>query len=114
MKLDRSRISILLLIFCGTMGIALWFSWNARHNSGIRFLPRRGPAQWIVYPSPFLGSARPRIELETKFRREFVLKQAPQKAQLSWCAFTNGSVALNDLPLVSHQATKQNWKDPRI
>src|SRR5204863_9213592 len=110
LRLDRSGLFILLLIIGGTGGIALWFLWNARHNSAIQFLPHRRPAEWIVYPSPFLGGARPRIELETKFRREFVLRHPPAKARLSWCGFKRCEVIVNDLPVV--QQSPENWKQP--
>src|SRR6266436_10107347 len=99
LKLSRASLSVLLLIVCAVFGMALWFWWNGWHNSAVSFLPHRRPAAWIVYPSPFLAHERPRVELDTKFRRELVLQQVPSRVQLSWCGFTRCTVALNDVPL---------------
>lgn len=113
MKFNRASLYLLLLILCGMTCGGLWFWWNGWHNSGLSYLPHRQPAEWIVYASPFLASERPRIELETRFRREFVLKDAPAKAEISWSGFTRSSLAVNDVGVGGPEGPGGDWKKPR-
>ncbi len=109
--MKRGRLSFVLLIVCGITGFALWLSWKARHSNAIQFLPNHRPAQWIVYPSFFSPKERPRIELDTRFRHEFFLKEQPGNAKLSWRAFTRCTLEVNGAQVSLPKESRERWKE---
>ena len=112
MKLNRLSLATLLLILAGALAISLWLWWTACFHRNTQFLPHRHQAAWIVYPSPLAPRTRPKVELESKFRREFVLKDAPVSAILSLCSFKHGSVQVNQTLVPLPTTPQANWKTP--
>jgi len=111
-KISRLNLFVVVVCVCGTIGIAAWLWWSACTNHAIPYLPRRSPAQWIVYPLPFSPAERHRVELETTFRQEFLVSEASSQAELSLCAFTRCSLALNGVPVSLPLVSQGNWKKP--
>ena len=90
----------LIVLSAGVFAAGLALLWVlATQSATIYFLPRRGAAEWIIYPTPADGPGFQRVELSTKFERDFVLAEAPREASLRLCAFKRASLQINGKPL---------------
>ena len=78
-----ARRLALALVVCSALGSLGWLWWGCVRRPDIYYLPRRAPAEWIIYPSGPNGTVHPRLEMSTIFRRSFTLERAPAKAVLS-------------------------------
>src|SRR5436190_19205023 len=91
-----------------------WLWWACRQNAETHFLPKRGPAEWIVYPNPPDAGLHRIAESSAEFRRDFVIEGAPAHCVLSVCAFRSFTVSLNGALLSIPPAHSANWKEPTI
>ncbi len=69
-----------------------------------RLLPPKGPAAWVVYPSPFDTQIHPAAEVRAVFHRRFVMPRAPAAAMLEVRAFGRAAVSLNGARLPGSDA----------
>ena len=90
--------------------MAGWFYRLATASSDIAFLPRRAPAQWIVFPKPPDGSIHHIADLDARFRRTFVLTSVPPAANLFIRGFQQWSITLNGVSLENSPTATNNWK----
>ncbi len=90
--------------------MAAWFYWLATVSSDIAFLPRRAPAEWIVFPKPPDGTIHHLADIDTRFRRTFVLASTPSTASLSLRGFQQWSATLNGAPLENPHDPANRWK----
>lgn len=109
-SLGGARGFALLLVCSSVLGALSWLWWGATKDSGIRFLPERTGAAWIVYPNAASGSLHPSVELSTIFRRVFLMERAPAQATLSVAGFRHYSVSLNGHALDRPLRTGKSWK----
>jgi len=58
-------------------------TWLCQRDPGINFLPPHKHAEWIFFPSAVEGKARGVANLDTLFRREFILQRPASRAFLS-------------------------------
>jgi len=72
-----------------------WLTWVCTRNPNINFLPRHGQAEWILFPSVMDSSAHHVTTLDTIFRREFLLNERPQVAQLDIRAAKHAELKIN-------------------
>ncbi len=104
----------LWLIACAAvvmLGLAGLWRLCAR-NPGIAYLPRHGPAEWVVYAWPYNPVAQHVVELNSVFRKSFVLDQPSAQATLAVRALRRMAVAINGTNLtLAAAATNANWKD---
>jgi Flp pilus assembly protein TadD/4-amino-4-deoxy-L-arabinose transferase-like glycosyltransferase len=102
-----------LLLVCGSaLAALLWLGWSGARRPDVNFLPRRGPAEWIVYPTPPQGTTHLRVELSTTFRHEFGLDRPPTEASLRVAAFHRYNITLNGVTLGPPTEPGANWKQP--
>jgi hypothetical protein len=71
----------LAFVVSGALGSLVWLWWNAVWRSEIAFLPRRSPAEGIVYPPVPAGMQHAHLELSTQFKRSFVPASVPPSAE---------------------------------
>ena len=107
--LRRFALGLVVLSGAGALG---WLWWNALYRTGIAFLPRRAPAEWIVYPSEPDLLPHPRVAMHTEFRRAFHLEQPPAQAVLSLAGFGRYAVAVNGAAPPAPVRSGSNWKQP--
>ena len=109
----RVRRIAVAFFFSGVTAIALWLCWRCRHDPAIRFLPKEGPATWIVYPNPPDILAHPITNSNGSavgiFRRSFFLEQGPTDAQLQIRALETFSVRINGEE--ARGPTSLHWKE---
>src|SRR5204862_342220 len=86
-----------------------WLTWVCTRNPNINFLPRHGQAEWILFPSVMDSSARHVMTLDTIFRREFLLNERPQVAQLDIRAAKHSELKINGSSV--EIGNSRNWKD---
>ncbi len=103
----RLRLFLLVAALLATF-LGLW--WVATGSSDLHFLPARGPAQWLVYPSPPNADGLAPIRLGAEFRRTFVIARPPTAPRLAVCAFTEYSVQLNGKAVGPPVRAGKNWK----
>src|SRR5262245_1256594 len=89
-----SRVHTLLGLV-GLVAISGWLWWTCRKNPETNFLPRRSPAEWIVYPNPPDAGMHRIAESKAEFRRDFVLQSATADGVLRVCGFREFGVKLN-------------------
>jgi tetratricopeptide (TPR) repeat protein len=96
------------------LGLMAWLVWRCHYDPTVRFLPRRAPADWIVYPNaPDItahDSAHPGSAPVAQFRRAFVLESAVLGASVQVRAFGACSLRINDRPVPIPAGG--NWKEP--
>src|SRR5262249_38344898 len=87
----------------------LWWFCTARPQT--RFLDPRGPAQWVVFPTPSGLLAHAHVERTVTFRRTFSLAAAPAAALLRLRGMERFQLELNGdvLPPAEGGA---DWKQP--
>ena len=112
MNISRPSFALLLLCIAGALAISLRLWWMASRSSAIAFLPHRQPAEWIVYPSPPAPGVHQGLELDSRFHRDFAIKEVPSNAVLSVCAFKRCSIILNDVSVSLPNSPQGNWKKP--
>ena len=93
-----------LLLGCG------WVWRLCQYDSGYPFLPRLGPAEWIVYPKPPDATPHNATPFWAVFRRSFKLEALPPAATLSVRAFKQGAVHINGRPVDKLPLREQDWK----
>jgi hypothetical protein len=89
----------------------LWLVWKAERDPRIPFLPARAPAAWILYPTPPSALPQSAVELDTLFRRSFVLDRQPGTASLRVAWSRRGTVTVNGTP-AAESLPGTNWKRP--
>ncbi len=87
-----------------------WVWWLCQHDAGIPFLPRKGPAEWIVYPKPPDTTPHSAVPFWAEFRRSFTLAAAPATAALEVRTFRAGAVRLNGHVLEGLPLDRPDWK----
>jgi tetratricopeptide (TPR) repeat protein len=108
---DRGR----LVVVTATLALAVFFIWTwwlAKYSGSVDFLDRRAPAEWILYPKPPEGVLHKTADLDTAFRRGFVLSNRPGHAVLSIRAMKKWEISINGKPISASPATDGNWKHP--
>jgi tetratricopeptide (TPR) repeat protein len=108
---SRVRWVVLLLVLVCAVGVLGWLYWTTR-RSQVNFLPRRSPAEWIVYPSAADANSRPCVDLGTSFRRSFNVEAVPPQMALRVAAFGHYSVSINETLLGAAAQRGANWKQP--
>jgi Flp pilus assembly protein TadD len=107
-----ARPLALALVVSSVVGALGWLAWNALWRSEIAFLPRRAPAEWIVYPSVPEGLLHARLELSTQFKRSFVLERVSAQAQLRIAGLHRYALLINGVTPGSPTRSAHNWKQP--
>jgi tetratricopeptide (TPR) repeat protein len=87
------------------MSVLAWFAWQ---DPAINFLPSDSRADWIVSPTAADPHAHWFANLDTTFRRDFVLTNLPGTARLSVRAMRRAEVKINGTPV--HFPPNSNWK----
>src|SRR5262245_9099422 len=98
----------LLAALCAAAG---WLAGRAAFDPRIPFLPARAPAAWLIYPTPPSALPQVAVELDTLFRRSFVLARQPAQASLRVAWSRHGIVTVNGTPAAA-SAPGANWKTP--
>ena len=84
-------------------------TWLCQRHPGINFLPPHKHAEWIFFPSAVEGKARGVANLDTLFRREFILQRPASGAVLSVRAAKRVQLTINDRKV--DLVASHNWKD---
>jgi len=100
---------LLLTLLAALLAGAAWLAAEALFDSGIPFLPARAGASWILYPTPPVSLSQPAVDVDTVFRRAFVLDRRPLVATLDVLWFRRGAVWLNGT-LIAQSAPGRSWK----
>lgn len=85
--------------------------WKARRDPATPFLPARAGASWIVYPTAPATLPQVAVEMQTVFRRTFVLERQPAAAALRVCLNLRGSVLVNGERVFTGRSDA-SWKTP--
>lgn len=96
-------ILLLAAFACGSL------AWLCLRDPKINFLAGNDRAEWIVFPKAMIAGAQRIANLDTKFRREFVIEAQPQTARLKLRAAKYAEVKINGTPV--GLAAGRNWKD---
>jgi hypothetical protein len=105
----RRRWTLLTLVGIFA-GIAGWVWWLVTTDPDVPFLTHRGPAEWIVYPSPPSGFVHPGVDLQAVFFKSFALDRVPLSATLRVRCYRDGVVAINGTPVPFESGPAGNWK----
>lgn len=97
----------------GLVLVTAWVWWRCARNPNVYFLSRHAGAEWIVFPSAPEINLHRAANWTGTFRRTFVLDAVPQHAEISWRAFLNGTLAINDDILTTNAGVDGNWKLPQ-
>jgi len=84
-------------------------TWLCRSDPGTNFLPPHKHAEWIIFPAAVEVKARGVANLDTLFRREFILQRPASGAVLSVCAAKRVQLTINDRKV--DLVASHNWKD---
>ncbi len=90
-----------------------WCWWISQYDSRVPFLPKAGPADWIIYPKSADTTPHQMVSLATVFRRTWTLPAAPADARLSVRVFKEGEVRINGRALSEIQLRARDWKKIR-
>src|SRR5258708_4683564 len=90
---------------------ALWVWRLCDHDSRVIFLPREGPAEWILYPKPVVPYRQAVADLPAEFRRDFRIQRVPASALLSVRACKRFLASINGKP-VQIAPPEAGWKQP--
>jgi hypothetical protein len=105
---SRRAVAALLVVLCAALG---WIGWKTGVDPGTPFLPARSPAAWLLYPTPPSTLPQAAVEMDTVFRRTFVLPRQPAAAKLRVCWYRHGAVAVNGVPAAIERPGAP-WKRP--
>jgi tetratricopeptide (TPR) repeat protein/4-amino-4-deoxy-L-arabinose transferase-like glycosyltransferase len=83
--------------------------WICQRDTRINFLPPHKDAEWIFFPSAVEVKARGLANLDTLFRREFILQRPASGAVLSVRAAKRVQLTVNDRKV--DLVASHNWKD---
>ncbi len=108
MLLMKSWHRAALIVLCTGLAVA-FLAWQGARDPSINFLPRDARAEWILFPSAVQARAHRIVNLDTLFRRAFMLNTQPRMARLNVRAAKRVDLKINgvQVPLGS----KSNWKD---
>lgn len=106
---SRGRVVAALLLALAAVLGGLY--WKARRDPATPFLPARAGASWIVYPTAPATLPQVAVEMQTVFRRAFVLDRRPATAALRVCLNLRGSVSVNGESVLPGRSAG-NWKTP--
>ena len=99
MKRNSAFIRPVVWLIAGALLLGCGWVWRlCQYDSGYPFLPRLGPAEWIVYPKPPDATPHNATPFWAVFRRSFKLEALPPAATLSVRAFKQGAVHINGRP----------------
>ncbi len=110
-RLTPTHRLLLLLAFAvaGFGGLA----WPCRTSPGMRFLPARAPAEWIVYPNPPDIKVHAEVDSTAVFRRVFRLDAGSSQESLTFCALRGVSgIQVNGRAISIPAAPSRDWKQP--
>jgi tetratricopeptide (TPR) repeat protein len=102
-------LALALVVLSGVGALGL-LGWNALWRGEIAFLPRRSPAEWIIYPAVPEGLLHARLELSTQFKRSFVLERVPSHAELRVAALHSYALLINGAAPSPPTRSGHNWK----
>jgi len=105
---SRRAAAALLAALCAALG---WIAWKTGVDPETPFLPANPPAAWILYPTPPSTLPQAAVEMDTVFRRAFVLPRQPAAAKLRVRWFRHGAVAVNGV-LAAATRPGASWKSP--
>src|ERR1051326_7536512 len=106
----QQKLAVLVVVGSALSAIAaLW--WSAAKRADVNFLPALSGADWIVYPKAPGGGIYPRLELDTRYRRTFVLDAVPANAELKVRGFRGLSINLNG-KILKPSRSGHSWKEP--
>jgi tetratricopeptide (TPR) repeat protein len=94
-------------------GLFFWLFRLAEERPDVRFLPRPGVGEWIVYPVPPQPRAQWVVEQHTVFSHSFWLSASPGSALLRVKANTGCDITLNLAPIELARIGTENWKEPQ-
>jgi Flp pilus assembly protein TadD len=107
----RGRNRLLFIFAAALLMLVLLGFWRLFEvNPDNHYLPARGPARWIVYPTPPNGDALRVVSLSTLFRRSFRLESVRSPARLSICGFKEWSVLINGQAVQVPERAPTQWK----
>lgn len=96
--------------------VAGWLAWRCWFDDKIRFLPRHGPAEWILYPNaPDIAAhdvVKPGRELSAVFRRTVILEKVPARVAVQMRALESFGLQINGQPVAMPVGNK-SWKEAR-
>ena len=105
-----------MMSLAAVAAIAGWLAWRCQFDDRIRFLPRHGPAEWIVYPNTSDISAhhvaRRGEELNAVFRHTVVLERVPASIPLRIRALESFGLQINGQS-VAVPAGSGSWKEAK-
>lgn len=96
-----------------TMALALGLCiliWKTQFSSSTAYLPRRGHAEWILYPAPTRLGPRRALPFVTRFYRAFQVNAVPASASLHVRALRSAQVWLNGQNISEAVVTPAMWK----
>ena len=105
-----NKLALLGALFAMLLAGA-WIYHLSVGRADIRFLPDYGGSEWIVYPTPPDAHVYNVINTHAEFRRSFVLQELPPKATMTFAAFSNASITLNNQAIACE--VSGNWKKPQ-
>jgi Flp pilus assembly protein TadD len=108
-----SQLALLLAVLAVLVSLG-WLGGGLTQRAGTIFLPHRSPAEWILYPSPPSAYSHLCAPLETIFKSDLVLREAPTHATLRVAAFRQYSLAINGVALDTSLHAAHNWKQPEF
>src|SRR5689334_11337536 len=88
-----------------------WFRYLALDDSEVAFLDNNPPAEWILYPKPPDGDIHRMAEMETAFRRSFVLPTPPGNAPLTIRGMKRWTVLINGAAVPTPTSAGKNWNE---
>ncbi len=107
----RSRAA-LLLVCASVFGAFGWLWWTSVHSSKTNFLPRQSRAEWIVSAVSPEIAPRPRVNVETDFKRTFTLQTKPAHAGIQVAGFHEYSLKVNGIAPTQSTRRGRDWKRP--
>jgi tetratricopeptide (TPR) repeat protein len=104
-------VRAVLISLAATIGLTavVGLIWICQRDPGINFLPPHKHAEWIFFPSAVEVKARGVANLDTLFRREFILQRPASGAVLSVRAAKRVQLTINDRKV--DLVASHNWKD---
>jgi hypothetical protein len=110
--LPPSSRLLVALALAAALAAGSSLAWKAWRDPAVPWLEAHGTTDWILYPSSADPVAKPTVELGTEFRREFTLREVPDRATLVVRAFRTATILLNGrrVPLPDGGS---DWKSAR-
>jgi tetratricopeptide (TPR) repeat protein len=119
MKMPKSfeeaapKLALGLVLAC-VIGTPCYLWWKSSLSGQSNFLPRRSPAEWIVYSVPAQGGTHSLLTLNTEFRTAFVLEAKPAQATVRIAGYRRYSLAINGLTINQPVRRGRSWKQPDL